>query len=105
MKFKRILSFAAASLITLSLMGCKRIKEGRIIDKQYSSSRTYVTMVKSGKSWRPITHYVPAHYYFTIEGIFYDGDERLDEFGTEEISVDEEIYESYHLGDMYRRED
>ena len=105
MKFKRILSFAAAGLIVLSLMGCKNIKEGRIIDKQYSPPRTYVTMRRAGKAMIPVTRYVPACYYFTIEGTFYDGDERLDEFGTEEISVSEEIYESYHLGDMYRRED
>ena len=65
-----------------------KIYEGYVVDKIYEPSRTFITIVSTGKTAVPIVHYIPEKYYIII-------------YKNETISkhkVSKEFYSNFEVG-------
>ena len=103
---KLLLGIIGIVALALLIYGCvegiisnekNRISEGTVIDKKYSPSYSYVTYTLVGNNRIPEVHYVPESYRMEIRG------------QKDEVTVDywfsctELEYETYHIGDYYRK--
>lgn len=82
--------FAAA--LSVALSGCGECDAtGIVADKSFRAAYSWVQMVPCGKSFVPVTHYVPEGWSLLVESD--DGDVW--------VSVDETTFREVEVGDWY----
>lgn len=103
---KLLLGIVGIVVLALLIYGCvegiisnerNRISEGTVIDKKYSPSYSYVTYTLVGNNRIPEVHYVSESYRMEIRG---QKDEATVDYW---FSCTEWEYETYHIGDYYKK--
>lgn len=88
---KAVALIAAVSL-AVALSGCvERDVAGVVADKDYRAAYSWVQIVPCGKSFIPMTHYVPERWRLLVES----------DDGECWVSVDETTFHEVEVGDWY----